>query len=44
MDGIPIGLESIFHQYQVDVCFSGHEHSYGKNLIEVILEQTGLLS
>ena len=30
MNGQTIGLEDIFHRYQVDVCLSGHEHSYGK--------------
>jgi len=32
MDGIPIGLEDTFHEYGVDVCFSGHEHSYERTL------------
>ena len=36
MNGQTIGLEEIFHRYQVDVCLSGHEHSYGTGGLELL--------
>ena len=30
LDGVKVGLEDIFHENKVDLCLSGHEHSYGK--------------
>ena len=30
LDGVKVGLEEIFHENKVDLCLSGHEHSYGK--------------
>ena len=32
LDGVKVGLEEIFHTNKVDLCLSGHEHSYGKCL------------
>ena len=29
LDGVKVGLEEIFHDNKVDLCLSGHEHSYG---------------
>ena len=29
LDGVKVGLEEIFHENKVDLCLSGHEHSYG---------------
>jgi len=28
LDGVKVGLEEIFHTNKVDLCLSGHEHSY----------------
>ena len=32
LDGVKVGLEEIFHDNKVDLCLSGHEHSYGTYL------------
>ena len=37
LDGVKVGLEEIFHENKVDLCLSGHEHSYGKFFKRTVL-------